>query len=250
MFQLRSTWIPVRDALVTDYSIITFNFPNQSEGSTLPDFNHYEQYCDYLEALLAETGFRSQELVVLGLSVGGELLRTLHLDRGVDFRAMILAGVSAPNGRECFWNQYFQTQYELTKEPDLASFVRFMSFNVFSNEFFHQRPHAINVLLSQYNKLFSDRREALSALAHVPVTSPLNKAVPTEPMRCPTFFITGKHDNIVRASKVQLYAQEIGASFHEVDAGHGFPLEKPQETAQCIRDVMLRLEKDAQEART
>lgn len=100
LYQARHTWEPIATALASSFECLLFDFPNQNlpqnDGVPDPAFDSPEAYGDYILAAAQEFGVPLDKLVVCGLSSGALFLRSLHLERGLDFKALVLLSVNPP----------------------------------------------------------------------------------------------------------------------------------------------------------
>ena len=124
-------WEPVIRALGPGYRTVRFDFPHQNGSPLADDHAGFDRYCDFVEDIVGTLGIDPPGSAAFGFSIGGDVLRTLAVERGIRFGTTIL-GASAPAGVERFWKEFFNTARGLLADGAFEAFVRLVAFQFHS----------------------------------------------------------------------------------------------------------------------
>jgi pimeloyl-ACP methyl ester carboxylesterase len=229
-------WEPVTRALGPGYRMVSFDFPHQNGSPLAGNYVGFDRYCDFVEDLIEALDLDPSRSAAFGFSIGGDVLRTLAVERGVRFETTIL-GASAPAGVERFWKEFFNTARDLLGSGAFEAFVRLVAFQFHSPLYLDAFPKLSNLMHLRYRKRFPDVRN-LEALLRMPLTRPVPDPVHDAEAMAGAHFIHCLYDHLVPLGPARTYAREVGAHLHEIEAGHSFTAELPEETAALLKNIL------------
>ena len=226
----RELWDLMLRHLPPGRQIVRFDFPHQN-GSALADaYGSFERYCDFVEELLEALGLDLAATDAIGFSIGGDVLRTLVVERGVRFRHVIIAA-SAPPGIERFWREFFASAVECLRRGHLDSLVRLIAFQFYSPLYIQRYPKLIHVMHLKYLQQFPNARR-LEELLTMPLQRRRPDPVCDAVLRGKATLIHSVYDQLVPIAPARRYAHELGLPVHEIECGHSLLAEAPGAVAE------------------
>jgi pimeloyl-ACP methyl ester carboxylesterase len=226
LFQWRWNWDKVAKGLGKHYRCVTFDFPNQNARLNAAAVQHDwvtpHPYEDHILEVIDTLGYKPAEVRICALSWGGSLVRSLHLRRGVDFKALAMIGLPPPELNE-FYRIWHSELLTLLDRHGVDAFVGTSLFWFFSHEWWAENSPAHDSMRQKMAEMFSDG-DSVRAL-FMSAISDVDRAAPEGRFRCPTTFLTGRHDMFCPADRVQRYAAACGAHAVTTPGGHVFTSE-------------------------
>ena len=222
-------WEPVVRHLATVRQTVRFDFPHQNGSLSADRYGSFERYCDFVQELLDELRLEPAETDAFGFSIGGDVLRTLVVERGVRFRHVIMAA-SAPPGIERFWKEFFTSALECLRRGHFDTFVRLIAFQFYSPLYIEQYPKLMHVMHLKYLQRFPDLRR-LEELLSMPLQRRRPDPVCDVALRGSSTLIHSLYDQLVPVGPARAYARNLGLPVHEIESGHSSLAEAPDEVA-------------------
>jgi pimeloyl-ACP methyl ester carboxylesterase len=216
--------------------IIRFDFPHQNDSEFCAGYQSFERYCDFVMELLAELRLEPSETEAIGFSIGGDVLRTLIVERGVRFRHVIIAA-SAPPGIERFWKEFFVSALECLRRGHLDTFVRLIAFQFYSPLYIERFPKLIHVMHLKYLQKFPNARR-LEELLSIPLQRRRPDPVCDAVLRGRATLIHALYDQLVPIGPARRYADELGLPVHDIECGHSLLAEAPDAFAQHAMRIL------------
>lgn len=229
-------WEPLVRHLATSRRTVRFDFPHQNGSFFADSYGTFDRYCDFVERLLAELELDPAEIDAFGFSVGGDVLRTLIVERGVRFRHVIM-GASAPSGVERFWKAFFTSTVECLHRRQFDAFVRLIAFQLYSPLYIERYPKLLHVMHLKYLQQFPDFRR-LEALLTMPLERRRPDATRDVALRGRATLIHCLYDQLVPIGPARDYARRVGLPMHEIETGHSLLAEAPEAVARLVMAIL------------
>ena len=229
-------WEPVVRHLATVRQTVRFDFPHQNGSLFADGYDSFERYCDFVQELLDALRLDPAGIDAFGFSIGGDVLRTLVVERGVRFRHVIMAA-SAPPGIERFWKEFFTSALECLRRDHFDTFVRLIAFQFYSPLYIERYPKLMNVMHLKYLQRFPDRRR-LEELLGMPLQRRRPDPVCDIALRGNTTLIHSLYDQLVPVGPARDYARDVGLPVHEIESGHSLLAEAPDEVARLAIRIL------------
>ena len=230
------TWEPLVRHFAPHRRTIRFDFPHQNNSSLADSYDSFERYCDFVQDLLDALDLDPAETEAFGFSIGGDVLRTLAVHRGVRFRHVVM-GASAPPGIERFWKEFFGSALNSLRRGHLDTFTHMAAFQFYSPLFIQSYPKLLNVMHFKCLQRFPDLRR-LEALLHMPLARRSPDPACDIALRSNTTLIHCLYDQLVPIALAREYARQVGLPLHEVETGHTLLAEAPDEVARLVMEIL------------
>ncbi|HSK40016.1 MAG TPA: alpha/beta hydrolase [Arenibaculum sp.] len=229
-------WDPVLAPLTARHRTVRFDFPHQNGSPRAGRYAGFDRYCDFVVDMVDALGLDPAHTDAFGFSVGGDVLRTLAVERGFRFRRIIV-GASAPPGIERFWGTFFTGALDLVRKGAFDDFIRLIAFQFYSPLYIEQYPKLLNVMHMKYRQRFADTAN-LEALLEIPL-----QRRPPDPARDAVLaggaaLVNCLHDHLVPIGAARDYARRTGIAYHEIETGHSFLAESPAEAVRLARTIL------------
>jgi pimeloyl-ACP methyl ester carboxylesterase len=241
VFQRRQAWDPIAYFLASQFDVILFDFPNQNMdlngNGADSSFDRPDLYEDYILDFLGALSLNPKDVMACGLSFGSNLLRNMHLSRGVDFKKLVLIGAYCP-ALLGFYKQFNRAFSNALETYGVECFASFITFWFFSQKWLSENPLAHEFLTSRYKVMFPDE-SGIRALCKAAVAEQ-ERGIPDGRMRCEAVIVNGVDDAISPPRYMEPYAASVGASFCSVDGGHAFTAESPEMAAALLLEILAR----------
>lgn len=239
LFQWRWNWDKVAKGLSRHYKCVTFDFPNQNArmnaSAVRHDWHTPTPYEDHILQVIDALGHRPQDVRICALSWGGSLVRSLHLRRGIDFKALAMIGLPPPELNE-FYRIWHAELLALLDRHGVDAFVGTSLFWFFSHEWWAENSPAHASMRQKMAEMFSDG-DSVRALFMSAITD-VDRATPEGRFRCPTTFFTGQHDMFCPADRIEDYAARCGAKAVTAPGGHVFTTENAALGVEYLRRAL------------
>ncbi|MEV0392353.1 alpha/beta fold hydrolase [Polymorphospora rubra] len=237
-FQSRDSWDPTVAQLSRHCRTLTFEFPNQGSSPTDTGMDTIAHYARYTAAYLDRIGVDPADCVVHGYSFGGNVCRYLHLEMGVDFRAIILGGVGSHRLAE-YQLRRLATWRELLAKGETDLFVRTVLLQIFSPDFVCRHTRHFDVTRKAFAGQYGRRPEAVLALiGALEDFFRLDRDGP-DSYRCPVHLVGSSADLLTPWQYVEEYAKEVGSvSTHCLQGGHQTRVEHHQDFVDLMIELM------------
>ncbi len=232
----RELWDPMVRHLVAGRRTVRFDFPHQNGSVLADDYANFERYCDFVQDLLDTLGIRCAETDAFGFSIGGDVLRTLVVERHLRFRRIIMAA-SAPPGVERFWKEFFTSAIECLRRGHLDTFVRLIAFQFHSPVYIERYPKLLHVMHLKYLQRFADLKR-LETLLTMPLQRRRPDPVCDVALRGTATLVHCLYDQLVPIGPARAYARYIGLPVHEIESGHSLLAEAPHEVASIATKIL------------
>lgn len=229
-------WEPVVRPLAEHRQTIRFDFPHQNGSVFAEGYRSFDRYCDFIQELLSALRLKPAETEALGFSIGGDLLRSLVVERGVRFRHVIMAAC-APPGIERFWKEFFTSALGCLRRGQLDTFVRLIAFQFYSPQYIERYPKLVNVMHLKYLQRFPDLR-CLEELISMPLERRRPDPVCDAALCGQASLIHALYDNLVPIAAARGYARDVGLPVYEIESGHSMLAEVPYEFARLAIRIL------------
>lgn len=247
-FQSRSSWDPTVEDLGRFFKVITFEFPNQGQSPTDTSLCHLRDYASFAKGLIDFLGVPSTDLVVHGYSFGGNVLRIMSQELGMNFRAIIYGGIGSRRFAP-FQVRRFTTWLEILDKCDFRTFASNVLLQVFSPDFAARHPQHFDSAINEYCRYYEHRPEAVRALT-LAMRDFFQGLAPTkEKYLCDVYIIGAESDLLLPMNYVEEYGKEIGAlETIALPGGHATRVEQHEKLSEAIGRIAMRYEQEARAA--
>ena len=235
-------WEPLVRHFAAHRRTIRFDFPHQNGSALADQYNSFERYCDFVEDLIIALRLDPAETEAFGFSIGGDVLRSLAVDRGTRFRHAII-GASAPPGIERFWREFFSSALTSLRHGQFETFTRLIAFQFYSPLFIQKHPKLLSVMQFKCAQRFPNLRR-LEELLDMPLTRRSPDPERDVALRGTTTLIHCHYDQLVPIELAREYACQVGLPFHEIATGHTLLAEAPDEVARLVTGILLETQHD------
>ncbi len=230
-------WKPIMEDLSRYYKVIALELPNQGTSPTNLDFLCLKDYAGFANSFLDSIDIDTKEIAVFGLSFGANIIRSLVLDFGKDFKTIILGGVGPfdmCNDRIKSFKKY----KTMIRDGQLELFTRKMNKRTLSEQFRSQQPDFVDFAIKKINDFYGHRPEALMTLIKSQLNYFSNNEIKKEIYPCDVHIIAAKDDSTVSLSFVKDYAKQLNATLHKIEGGHAFIVENSFDFIDKMHDIL------------
>ncbi len=229
-------WEPLVRRFAADRRTIRFDFPHQNGSALVGQYNSFERYCDFVEEIIGALGLDPAETEAFGFSIGGDVLRSLAVDRGTRFRHVILAA-GAPPGIERFWREFFRAALTTLRQGQFEAFTRLVAFQFYSPLFIQKHPGLLNVMQLKCAQRFPDLRR-LEELLDMPLTRRFPDPERDVALRGAATLIHCRYDPLAPIELAREYASRVQLPSYEIATGHTLLAEAPDDVARLVMDIL------------
>lgn len=241
-FSKSDSFGPLGEDLARFYTVITFDFPNQGDAESRPEYRSLEDYGGFMLEFLSLIGRKPSDCIAFGFSFGAHVLRTLALRRDVGFKSLILGGIN-PHLLQPYYRETLSQWSSILEKSGLRGFGEYMGLRVFSPSFISLKPSVLDLVGRSFERTYGDKLAGFRALLNAPRNTDTEGFDHARRYPFPVHILGCDHDMIIPGSYVRKYAEYVRAeSFHLLeDCGHEPVLESPDQLARILDAICRRI---------
>jgi pimeloyl-ACP methyl ester carboxylesterase len=226
LFGSPDNWKPIVNQLADTHKCILIELPLDFSSVDI-NFDGIHTLTDYTKKILDDFGNLSQNLIICGNSLGGQVAIDYTIKHQHEVEALIISGSAGLHERNLSDGNHPKMNRETIRR--------------LAEEIFYNKEHCTNEMVDEIFNMLNTRKALRFLLKVAKATRNTNFNDDLHKINIPTLLIWGKQDVITPPSVAEEFNKKIkNSKLVYIDrCGHAAQIEQPEQFTMAIKDFLI-----------